>query len=125
MDGGSQHLGEDWPILRTVARECVPAPSGSAMKLRTIGFVIWASGTVPKRGSRCVRTMRRSRSSVDGRRSTTVADHSSAHEANVRRPSAGSTHSPRALVLSTLASHRSASVRRLKVFERSLPSGPR
>jgi hypothetical protein len=95
------------------------------MKLRTIGLVMRASGTAPNRGIRWTRTMRRSRSRVEARRSTTVADHSSAHEAKVRRPRAGSTQSPRALVLSTLASQRSASLRRAKVFERSLPSGPR
>src|SRR5262245_24521948 len=67
----------------------------------------------------------RYRAAVEGFSWTCASSHRVAHSPTVMRARAGSIHSPRALLVSVLASHRSASTLRRKWRARSRPVGSR
>src|SRR5204862_252200 len=97
---------------RAAAGERRPPVTRSEMSPRTSACVIEASCIGPNRGSRWARMMLRSRARVELRTLNVVVDHPSTHWANVTRPSAGSSQSPRALSTATPARNRSASALR-------------
>ena len=115
-------------LLRTVCTFLAVAGLGNSCVLNQCliaGRSSRASGVVPQAGVRYVRRMDALRSRVRGLWcAARVAVHCSARAANVRLPSAGSSHSPVAMAVPWACSQRSASRLRWKVLTTDLPRGP-